>query len=232
MGLAVWPIGETVAQGAATGVRGYVTLATGYWDRGVSHNDGGLVAQAGADYQHVSGFFAGAAVADVDYAEYGSRGDARELELDAYLGYHRRNTAWSWTLTLGRYLYPGVDSRYEYGEVAASVGFRDRLFFSTSYADDYYSLGRSAWNSEVALSFPLPGSFEVSAALGRFDLDLVSGTRFTHWNAGISKVLGPVALDLRYYQTRYEFATVIGDPDADQYVLSMSYGFRGAPWRN
>ena len=222
---------EAAAQGAAPVMSGYVTVATGYWNRGLSQNDGAAV-QAGADYQHASGFFAGGSIADVDYVVDASASAPRELEVDAYLGYHRRNAAWSWTLTLGRYLYPDGDSRYEYSELAASVGFRDRVFFSTSYTNDFYSLRRAAWNSEVSLTFPLPADFEVSAALGRFDLDFASASKYTHWNAGISRVVRRVAVDLRYYRSSYGLATVLGDPDADQYVLSVSYAFRGARPRN
>jgi uncharacterized protein (TIGR02001 family) len=218
--------GTAAAQSAASGVNGYVTVATGYWNRGLAQNNDGIALQAGADYQHVSGFFVGGNVADVDYAVSNSR-EPREIEVDAYVGYHRRNTAWSWTLTAGRYLYPDAESRYEYTELAASIGFRDRVFFSTAYTDDLYSSRRSAWNSEVALTFPLAANFEVSAALGRFDLDLVSDTKFTHWNAGVSKVMRRVAVDLRYYHSTYEVATALGDPDADQFVLSVSYAFRG-----
>lgn len=220
------------AQNPAPGVNGYFTLATGYWRRGLSQNDDGVVVQAGVDYQHASGLFAGANFADVDYAIDASAYEPRELEVDAYAGYHRRNNAWSWTMTLGRYFYPGADGRYDYSELAASVGYRDRVFFSTSYTDDLYSLQRSAWNSEVSMTFPLPAGFEVSAALGRFDLDLASTSAYTHWNAGVSRVVRRVAMDLRYYRNSYGAATALGDPDGDQYVLSVSYALRGRRLRN
>jgi uncharacterized protein (TIGR02001 family) len=219
---------EAAGQGAAAGLNGYVTVATGYWNRGLSQHDGGLALQAGADYQHRSGLFAGGGLADVDYASADARGEPRELEASAYVGYHRRNTVWSWTATLGRYFYPDDGGSYDYSEVGASVGFRDRLFFSTSYTDDFFSLDRPAWNSELAMTFPLARNFELSAALGRFDLDITSSTEFTHWNVGVSKVARRVAFDLRYYRSRYALATQLGDPGSDRYVLSVTYALRGA----
>jgi uncharacterized protein (TIGR02001 family) len=211
-------------QAAAPEVNAYFTVATGYWDRGLSHNTAGAVLQAGAEYQHTSGLFAGGSVVDVDYAT-AEPVRRRELQVDAYVGYHRRNTVWSWTVALGRYVYPESDSGYDYNELAASVGFRDRLFFTTSYSSDFYSLRRPAWNSELALTVPLPANFEVSAALGRFDLDQPYATEYTHWNAGVSRVVRRVAIDARYYRSNNYAATPLGDP-ANEYVLSVSYAFR------
>lgn len=211
-------------QAAAPEVNVYLTVATGYWDRGLSHNPAGAVLQAGAEYRHSSGLFAGGSVVDVDYATTASS-RRRELQVDAYVGYHRRNAVWSWTVALGRYLYPDSDSGYDYNELAASVGFRDRLFFTTSYSSDFYSLRRPAWNSELALTVPLPADFEVSAAVGRFDLDQRYAIEYTHWNAGVSRVVRRVAIDARYYRSNYYAATPLGDP-ANEYVLSVSYAFR------
>jgi hypothetical protein len=36
-----------------------------------------------------------------------------------------------------------------------------------------------------------------------------------------------MALDLRYYDGNYEQTNYLGDPYADQYVLSLSYALRG-----
>jgi uncharacterized protein (TIGR02001 family) len=215
-----------VAQSAAPGVDGYLTLSNGYWNRGLAQTDGGIALQAGVDYQHPSGFFAGGALADVDYAADLALGEQRELQIDAYFGYHRRRPEWAWTLTLGRYLYPDAGGRYEHTEVGASIGFRDRVFFSASYADDFFSLNRSALDTEVAVAYPLAWNLEVSAALGRFDLDLSSQTQFTHWNVGISKIARRVALDLRYYDNDYDLLSPLGDGASNQLVLSVSYAFR------
>lgn len=215
------------AQTGAPGLNGYVTLATGYWNRGLSQSDGGLSLQAGADYQHRSGLFVGGGIADVDYAADDPLAEPRELEVNTYLGYHRRNTEWSWTMTLGRYWYPDGAERYEYTEARAGVGFRDRIFFSSAYTDDLFSLGRSAWNSELAMAFPLPWNMELSGALGRFDVDVTSTSEFTHWNIGVSKVARRIVLDLRYHDNDYDIVTPLGDPADDRYVLSVTYGFRG-----
>ena len=77
------------------------------------------------------------------------------------------------------------------------------------------------------MTFPLAWNLELSGALGRFDVDVTSDSEFTHWNVGLSKVARRVVLDLRYYDNDYELVTPLGDPSSDQFVLSVSYAFRG-----
>lgn len=213
------------AQEAAAGVNGYLTLSNGYWSHGLAQNDG-LSLQLGVDYQHAGGFFAGAWAADVDYARDYSLNRSRETVADIYAGYHRRIGAWSWTGMVGRYVYPNTPESYDYTEWSATVGYRDRVFYTASYSHDFYGWQRSSLNQEVSLALPLRGDLEIGGALGRF---AVSGTSvdFTHWNVGVSKVARAVVLDLRYYDSGYAGAGYLGNLNADQYVLSVSYALRG-----
>jgi uncharacterized protein (TIGR02001 family) len=212
------------AQGSMSGVSGYFTLSSGYWKQGVAQTDGPAL-QVGIDYQHYSGFFAYARAMNVDYPQL-SPYAARDVETSAYVGYHERGERWSWTLSGGRYWYVDSD-RYDYDEWSGSVGFRDRVFYSASYSDDYY--GSSALNQELSLAYPLPGNFEIGGALGYFDVS--GGPQITHWNVGASKLVGRMAVDLRYYDGDYGTRYYVGDPGADHYVLSVSYALRRNPLR-
>jgi uncharacterized protein (TIGR02001 family) len=204
----------------ASGLSGYLTLASGYWKNGLSQNDGASV-QLGVDYQHRSGFFAYARAMNVDYPQ-NLPYQQRDVETSAYVGYHDRGDRWSWTASLGRYWYPGTNG-YDYDEGSASVGFRDRVFYTASYSDDYYA-GSSALNQEVSLAFPMPGNFEIGAAVGYFDVG--AGADITHWNVGASKLVARMAIDLRYYDGNYRWRNYLGDPEADNFVLSVSYALR------
>jgi uncharacterized protein (TIGR02001 family) len=213
--------GAAGAQDHVSDLNGYVTLSSGYWRHGVAHSDGATL-QLGVDYQHYSGFFAYARAMNVDYPQ-NYRGQSRDVEASAYVGYHARQGRWSWTTSLGRYLYPGTDG-YDYGEISASVGFRDRVFYTASYSDEYYSGGGSALNQEISVSVPLPSNVEIGGALGYFDLR--GGAEIRHWNIGVSKLVGRMALDLRYYDGDYSWRSYLGDPNADHFVLSASYALR------
>src|SRR5690349_8499721 len=137
------------AQNAAPGVNGYFTLSNGYWAHGLAHNDG-LTLQAGVDYQTQGGWFAGAWAANVDYAVEFSYDEPRDYAANVYGGYHRRAAEWSWTVSLAHYLYPGTAVSYDYDELSGTVGFRDRVFYSASYANDYYGGTRASWNHELS----------------------------------------------------------------------------------
>lgn len=214
--------GAVFGQDPVSELNGYVTLSSGYWRHGLSHSDGASL-QLGIDYQHYNGFFAYARAMNVDYPQ-NYVGQSRDLETSAYVGYHKRRGRWSWTTSVGRYLYPGTDG-YDYNEISASVGFRDRVFYTASYNDEYYSGGSSALNQELSVSFPLPHNIEVGGAIGYFDMS--NGVaEIEHWNLGVSKLIGRMALDLRYYDSDYSWRNYLGDPGAERYVLSASYALR------
>jgi uncharacterized protein (TIGR02001 family) len=220
--------GAAYGQDAISNLNGYVTLSSGYWKHGLAQSDGASL-QLGIDYQHYTGFFAYARAMNVDYPQ-NYDGQSRDVEGSAYVGYHDRRGPWSWTASVGRYVYPNTTG-YDYDEVSASVGFRDRIFYTASFNDDYYVRGDSALNQEVSVAFPLPGDFEVGGAVGYFEVN-GGGPAITHWQVGVSKLVGRMALDLRYYDGNYARRNYLGDPTADHYVFSVSYALRRNRTRN
>ena len=217
--------GAAWAQDGAPSLNGYVTLANGYWNRGLAQNDG-LSLQLGIDYQQRRGWFVGAWAANVDYEAEQTWSNPREIESEVYGGYHRRNENWSWTLMLGRYFYPDTTVSYDWNEASATVGFRDRVYYTAAYADQFYGFPRSSLNQELSFALPLRGNFEIGGTLGHFEL-ANPAVEYTHWNLGVSKVVRRVVIDLRYYESGYEYVSWLGDPRGTQYVLSVSYALRG-----
>jgi uncharacterized protein (TIGR02001 family) len=211
--------GFVYAQDAGSGFSGYVSLSSGYWRYGLAQTDGPSL-QLAVDYQHYTGFFAYARAMNVAYPQ-NLPYQERDVETSAYIGYRDRGERWSWTVSGGRYWYPGTDG-YDYDEWSASVGFRDRVFYTASYSDEFYARGSSALNQELAFAFPLRQNVEIGGAVGYFDVS--GGPAITHWNIGASKLVGPLAIDLRYYDGNYAVRGYLGDPEADHYVLSFSYG--------
>jgi uncharacterized protein (TIGR02001 family) len=214
------------AQTAAPNLNGYVTLSNAYWKRGLAQNDGAS-AQLGIDFEHHTGFYVGAWAANVDFAYEYSAAQPRDIEVDVYAGYHRRRELWSWNVGLSRYAYPGTAIAYDYDEITATFGFRDRVFYSAAYSDSYYSGAHSALNQQVSIAFPLQGDFEIGATLGKFAI--ADGVLdITHWNVGVSKLVRRMSFDLRYYDGNYANVSYFGDPNAHHYVVSISYALRGS----
>ena len=121
IGLTCVTVQPAAAQNPAPSLNGYVTVSNAYWDRGLAQNDGATL-EAGIDYERPSGFFVGAHAANLDFAVEYSHAKPRDLEIGAYVGYHRRRPNWSWTATLGRYAYPGAAIDYDYN----ALGGRSR----------------------------------------------------------------------------------------------------------
>ena len=218
-----------VASGAAAqeapSLNGYVTVANGYWSRGLSQNND-LSVQLGIDYQQKRGWFVGARAANVEYEAEQSWEEPREIEAEVYGGYHRRSEDWSWTLMLGRYYYPDASVAYDWDEFSATVGFRDRVYYTASYTDQFYGLWRSALNQELSFAVPLRAYFEIGGTLGHFAVS-ATPVDYSYWNLGVSKVVRRVVLDLRYYESGYDYVGSFGDPNGTQYVFSVSYALRG-----
>lgn len=210
------------AQTPAPNLHSYVTVSSAYWRRGLAQNDSSTL-QVGLDYAHHSGWFAGVQAANVDYEAERGRADARELELDVYAGFHGRNRRWSWTASAARYAYPSAPGYYDYTEVGAGVGFRERLYYNATYSR---ALGFGAINHELSVAWPVAYGVEVGATAGRFDFERVPAD-FTHWNVGASKIWGRLVIDLRYHDNDYGRVTSFGDATGNGYVLSATYALHG-----
>jgi uncharacterized protein (TIGR02001 family) len=227
--LALWAAAVTTAgaQPAPPRLSGYVTVTTDYGNRGLSQTDGQAALQAGLDYQHPSGLFAGALVSNVEFAVEEGEEDRRRTELDYYLGYDWQRDGWALTATLARYTYPGAGSAYDYNEITAGVRFRDRVYLTTSRTGDFASNALEVSNHELTVVLPLRRGFELGATVGRTELDPIPAGAYTHWNVGVSKLAGRFSVDLRFHDNDYGITTYLGAEDPDRWVLSVTYGFAG-----
>ena len=81
-------------------------------------------------------------------------------------------------------------------------------------------------NQEVSFTYPLRGNLEVGGGVGKFSI-ANNVLDVTYWNVGVSKLVGRVALDMRYYDSNYPWLAYWGDPNANHFVLSVSYALGG-----
>jgi len=213
---------ESSAQTGREELYASVTLSSDYVQHGLSQTRGEGAFRVALDYEHDSGFFAGGFVVNVDYAAETWRRD-RDEQIDLYTGFAWRGREWSTSVSLSRYYYPGLYIRYDYTEIVAGFGFRDRFFFDAGYAHNYLSLDRPSYHYEAGIVWPWLRKLEVGANLGKMRADRFRGARYTYWDVGLSRVLGRFSLDLRYHDNTMSRATLLGDPAGDRWVLSASY---------
>ncbi len=224
---AVWAVAPAGAQPPAPELSGYVTLATDARKHGLSQLDDGAALRLGLDYQHAGGPFAGAVLGNVSYASEASRSEPRETALELYAGYLWRGGDWSFTGALGHYRYPGAAYDYDYSELSTVFEFRDRYFYRFTYTDDLLSTGNEASGHELGFTTALPADLELGASIGRFDTRGRYG--YTHYNIGLSKLVGRFGLDLRRYEASREIVGRYGSTAAERWVFSLSYAIRPRP---
>lgn len=211
---------------------GTVTAATDYVFRGVSQTYGGAALQAGASYQHDSGWFGGAWASNVDPFPGGSG----SFELDLYAGYVRTFAGdWSARASYTRYgyLWDRRPRRYDYGEFAVTLAFRDLVAATVSYepgttryATPGYTRGRASTAYELSARWPLVRGFALTASGGYYDLERVYGTHYLAGSTGLHYEWRRLALDLARFYADSAVRRLYEDSSADRrWVLSATLRF-------
>ena len=209
-------------------LHGYLTLVSDYVFRGASQSNEDPTVQAGVDYLHPSGVFAGAFVARTEFPENSFGSNPGSIELDAYLGYSRAaGRDWSWDVAALRYDFPdstGFD--YSYDELAANLHFRDVLRLGATVSDDAGASNASGWTAEIELRQSLGDRFQLSGSLGHYEFERTDWSDYLYWDVGVSATAGRFTFDVRYFDTDTEEAGFAGpELTRGRLVGSISLGF-------
>ena len=209
-------------------LHGYLTLVSDYVFRGASQSNEDPTVQAGVDYLHPSGVFAGAFVARTEFPENSFGSNPGSIEVDAYLGFSRAaGRDWSWDVTALRYDFPdstGFD--YSYDELAANLHFRDVLRLGATVSDDAGASNSSGWTAEVELRQSLGDRFQLSGSLGHYEFERTDWSDYLYWDVGVSATAGRFTFDVRYFDTDSDEAGFAGpELTRGRLVGSISVGF-------
>jgi uncharacterized protein (TIGR02001 family) len=207
---------------------GYLTLTSDYVFRGASQSSEDPTVQAGFDYVHPGGVFAGVFAAHTEFPENSFGSNPGSVELDAYLGFsHEFGRDWSWDVAAIHYDFPdstGFD--YSYDELAANLHFRDVLRLGATASDDASAGGASGWTAEMELRQSLGDRYQVSGTLGHYEFERTDWADYLYWDLGVSAVAGPVTFDVRYFDTTDDDAGFAGRQlTGSRVVGSISVGF-------
>ncbi|GGI95222.1 TIGR02001 family outer membrane protein [Shewanella hanedai] len=214
---------------ASAEVSGEVSVTNDYRFRGVSQTAGDVALQAGIDWSHDNGFFAGAWASNVDFDEPDYNGP--NIELDLYLGYYGElNDDLSYDITLYRYNYPG-DSDLDYLEVSAGIdvkGFR----FAYWYTNDYGGSDLDLHYTEANYSYEFYENWSLDLHYGyNFGDGIDDGEGFdsySDYSIGVSTEVSGIGLSLAWLDTDISDANQVKDDlyNTEGTVLgSISYAF-------
>ena len=198
--------------------------------RGLSQNDGQISPQADL-HEIVGQGYGGISAQEVRRGI----GQGAGAELIAYAGYQQSfGEDWSGRLNLRHYDYPGnsLRSRYDYDEIALSLGWRERLMLTAIASPDTYSLDYrgnfgtgAAYSYEFTCRQPLPWGLYGIAGVGYYDLRHQIGVGYAYWSAALEHRWRSFVFDLSYVGTdataRYHFE----DDAGNRLVLSAFWLF-------
>ena len=209
-------------------LHGYLTLVSDYVFRGASQSNEDPTVQAGVDYLHPSGVFAGVFVARTEFPGNSFGSNPGSIEVDAYLGYSRAaGRDWSWDIAALRYDFPdstGFD--YSYDELAANLHFRDVLRLGATVSDDAGASSASGWTAEIELRHSLGDRFQLSGSLGHYEFERTDWSDYFYWDVGVSATAGRFTFDVRYFDTDNDEAGFAGpELTRARLVGSISLGF-------
>ena len=209
-------------------LHGFVTAGTDYVFRGVSQSNEEPALQAGLDYKLASGFFAGVLAARIEYPVTPFVPDPGNTELDAYVGFARpAGRDFAWDVALIHYHYPGAEAQNDaYQELGFNLHYRDVARLGLTASDDARTGGSSGWSVELELRQPIGRTFQASGTLGHYALTHSIWRDYRYWDVGVSSVVGPVTVDVRYYDTS-DGAIFLAGPKLTRarFVASLSVGF-------
>lgn len=199
-------------------------LASDYRHNGLSQTDSDTAARVSLDYSRAAGWFAGGYLANVEYAAEKNFREPRDLEVNVYGGYEWRRADWATNVQLSRYVYPGASVDYDYNEASANFAFRDRWFLELGTSDDYLGVFGTSYRYRAGFALPIAASLELGVNGGEFRATEVFNTRYGFWDAGLSRIVGRFALDLRYHDNSYYGWSIYGSTgEDDRWVLSATF---------
>lgn len=218
MAIAAEPFGT----GNAT-ISGNVGIVSEYQFRGLAQTDEHPALQAGLDYAHDSGFYAGFWGSNVDFND----GDEATVEIDLYSGWGGEYEGFAWDLGGIYYAYPGADSSldYDFFEVAASLGY-DFDFVNLTGAVNYspnflLGSGHATYLSANA-EIPLPYDFSLNGHVGKqfIEKEATFGSPdYADWSFGVGYSLAGFDLSLSYVDTDLKDGTECIRGWCDQRVI-------------
>lgn len=209
----------------ASELAGAIALTSEYIYRGQALSDGKPALQAGIDYAHDSGFFAGVWGSTVDLQGPATQ---RDLEVDYYLGYHYVPQApVSVALSLVRYTWPGQEGRFDYDftEGLLTLTYQERYSVEFGYSRDVYGWDAAGRHVELRGDRPLDSAWIISAGIGYNDIEDTGTSNYLYWDVGATARYSRLMLDLRWHDNETPRGTLSGLSAGSHIVATLSLAF-------
>jgi len=231
--VAIVPLAQADGTSECEGIPGefsaYATFVSDYTFRGITQSDEGPAVQAGIDWNHDSGVYAGIWGSNVDFND----GDEATIEIDYFAGYSTEIYD-DLTMDIGAswYSYPGAANAldYDYYEIYASFEYDYGLAtggVGGAFTGDNFGGTGDAQYVNIFGSLPLPHDLTLSGHLGRQWVE--DNTNFGvpdyfEWQIGMDWEYEQFIFNLSYVDTNLN-ETYCADGCDGKLVVGVSAGF-------
>lgn len=211
---------------------GNLTIATDYMFRGVSNSNEKPQVQAGINWSHDSGIYAGVWATNTDFG-----GSGNSMELDPYIGFADSigDTGFSYDVGYWLYTYPGSESDFDYSEFYAigtwtsgDLSLSPSVWYSINYFGEDFLDEVEGLAYDLTASHALPWNMDVSARVGEQTFrDGGDGLDYLFYDIGVTRMAGGFSLGLRWHDTEGIEAALIGDKDLAEgrFVFNVTRSF-------
>jgi len=187
---------------------GNVTLISDYIFRGVSQTRESFALQAGIDWSHDSGIYAGVWGSSISFAEE----DNTFLEQDAYVGYAGEIGKFSYDLAAIFFYYP-KENDFNYWEFALNTGYDlgfSAVSFGILWSPSYFGTLDDGIYVSTGVNVPFPIdipygfdlALDVTFGYTKTDEVIFTDDDYIDWSVGLVVGLPKgFSLDLRYHDT-------------------------------
>lgn len=217
---------------AAEGWGGSLVATTDYVLRGISQTQGGPAVQGDLHYTGPAGWFAGLWASNIDPGS----SDIGHVEINAYAGIAWTPASdWNARVSYVRYLYPDASPRtgYDYGELVAGLGYRDRAYASIAWSPDETRVSQSGYeHSGTALSYelslrqPIWRGLALAAGVGYYDLSNLFEQSYWSWSGTVTCAIRAFEVDLSRFANDSAARELFGREAADdRWVLTAVWRF-------
>lgn len=183
---------------------GSLALTSDYVQQGLSQTRGEPALQGGLRAQLDQKWTVGAWASSID--RYGGPGGRMELDLYAARAW-KISPEWIAALTATHYFYPDerLYVRYDYDEVAASLGYRSMLFATVAWSPNYGDASyrgvaddRTALSYELGANQPIRGGWSGNVGVGYRDLSELFDEQYWYGHAGLMLAAKRLTVHLTY----------------------------------
>lgn len=206
-------------------LHGSLALTSDYIQQGLSQTRGEPALQGGLTAGFDEQWSLGVWASTIDrYESAGANLRGGHLEIDLFAAHAWKiSPDWIASLTATHYFYPddALPIRYDYDELAASLGYRSAWFatvaWSPNYSDASYrgvAQDESALSYELSANQPIHGNWSANVGVGHRDLGELFDEQYWYGHAGLMLAARRLTLHLTYTYVDANARRLFGDERA------------------